>query len=89
MSYWYDKVEYECDCGRDYGNCGEMGKFFLKYIGVSDHYQIFFQSHPEDKIERLITITDKQLSALGDLLNKPENMKCTDEEVKQINLQNP
>lgn len=84
MSNWYKKIEYECDCGRNYGDCGETGKFILKYIGVSDMFEIYQQPHPNEKYERLTIITDKQLIALSNLFNNTETTKCTDEEIKNI-----
>ena len=87
MSNWYKKVEYTCQCGQDYGSCGKIGKFFLKYIGVSDVYVLLSQSHPDSKVQELGYFDDNSLNALAKLLNTDsDNLDgCSSEEVEEIN----
>jgi len=87
MSSWYKKVEYVCECGHNYGSCGEIGKFFIKYYGVSDTYTILSQSHPNEPIQVLGWFDDTSLEALGKLLNSQHDDLdgCTPEEANLIN----
>lgn len=83
MSNWYEKIEYECHCGQDYGTCEKIGRFFLKYQGVSDTYVLFEQAHESEPVRVLGYFDDDSLKALGILLNRSgaEMEGCTSEEI--------
>lgn len=87
MSTLYKKVEYECDCGQDYGNCEKTGKFIIKYEGVSDLNILYFKGHPDDEVRELGVFTDKQLDALGKLLTSKWDVlnDLSEDEIKEVN----
>lgn len=87
MSSGYRKIEYVCDCGKNYGDCGEVGKFFTHYHGVSDYTTIYQQPHPNEALIELGVFTDDQLSALGKLLSyKYDDLQTlSKEEVELLN----
>ncbi len=86
MSNWYQKIEYTCECGHNYGSCGEVGKFFLKYQGVSDHFMLYHQAHPNEKVRELIVMTDESFCALAKMLETKyeDRQQCTPEEVSLL-----
>jgi uncharacterized protein YutD len=88
MSNWHRKVEYTCECGQNYGSCGQTGKMFLRYQGVSDTYQIFIKDHPDQPVRLLGYFDDQSLEALGKLVSSGYNelAPLSDEEFKEIQL---
>lgn len=69
MSNWHKKVEYICQCGQNYGSCGDTGKIILRYLGVADTYQILYKGHKNEQMTVLGYFDDESLSALAKLLN--------------------
>jgi hypothetical protein len=69
MSHSLQKITYECDCGKNYGSCGEQGVFYMDYNASCDTGQLFHKPHPDDKIICLGEYTDNQLSALSKILS--------------------
>lgn len=73
MGSTYRKVTYKCDCGKDYGSCGEEGVFFLEYNRSCDIGTIFWKPHPGEKMQHLAALTDDQTNALIKLLTTSDS----------------
>lgn len=86
MSNWYEKIDYKCSCGQDYGTCKSPGTFYLKYMGVSDTYILFRRAHSDEKLELITYLDDDQMHAISALFSQnPYENGITGEEMEEIN----
>lgn len=78
------KVEYECDCGIDYGSCGRKSVYLFEYNCSIDIGSLVHIHHINEKdcyVESLGSLTDNQQNALIKVLTTNEVGKWTDDEV--------
>lgn len=81
MSTSIYKVEYECDCGVDYGNCQAKCAIILKSNNSCDVYTLYHtDSHkykgneqPKTTEGGLDCFGDTYLKALGDVINTSDS----------------
>lgn len=85
------KVEYDCDCGVNYGSCGAKCAIILKMNRTVDVYHIYHtDSHeymgnhefPKTTEGGLDCFGDSYLTALGKLITmpKPDSIELTEAE---------
>lgn len=85
MSKNYYKVEYTCDCGKIYGDCGEKGAFLL--VSHPSTYKIFHKGCSQEKMESILCGGYSKINALTRLLthgNKVSLSSLTEQEQKDI-----
>jgi len=81
------RVEYQCDCGCDYGNCDKHNIFILESYRSVDVYSLYHKHHKEEnsKFEKLLTFTDNGYDALLKILsNGLQEKNIPDDELKEI-----
>jgi len=94
MSTSIYKIEYECDCGVDYGSCGAKCAVILKSQNNCDVYTLYhtdgheYLGNKTPKTEKggLECFGDNYLTALSDAINLQTHngQTLTEEEVKIV-----
>lgn len=95
MSTSIYKVEYKCDCGVDYGDCGAKCAVILKSNNSCDVYTLYHtDSHeylgndkePKTEAGGLESFGDNYLSALSKAINMKDHngQELTEQEKKVI-----
>jgi hypothetical protein len=85
MSHSLQKITYECDCGKNYGSCGEQGVFYMDYNAAIDLGTVYHKPHPDEKMLLLGSFTDIQLSALIKILSTNDGRgSWTPKEIEEI-----
>jgi len=89
MASIYYKKTVECECGVNYGDCGNSNIYILKYINSVDIGKIYVKHHADDidsKLKIIGTFCDKDLNALKEILSYPDKTeKLTIEELNELN----
>lgn len=83
------KVDYECDCGKNYGSCGEQCSYVMVMYRSSDTYAIYHKSCESKTYSNLEFIGDNALSALIKVLTTDKEisqLEFSSEELEQLNL---
>jgi len=82
------RIEYDCDCGENYGGCDKHNVFILESYRSCDVYKLYHKNHKESvnsKFECLLTFTDNGYSALTKILgNTVEQTSLPEDELKEI-----
>lgn len=93
MSTSFYKVEYECDCGVDYGSCGVKCAVILKSHNTCDVYSFYHtdthkykgnESTPKTELGLPTHFGDNVLNAISEVIDKTESGGLTDDEWKAI-----
>lgn len=79
MSKLLAKSEFKCTCGKNYGDCGEIGTFFLYYQGPVDLYHLLIRHHPGEPVRSLGVFTEEAITALIHILEDNGKLPSPDE----------
>jgi hypothetical protein len=85
MSSIWKKLNYICECGKNYGSCGQVGTFYIwNHCSVSVFH--IYQKNCEGNLFKLGSFTDNELFSLGNLITTPDDKleSLTQEEFKLL-----